>query len=437
MDWLEEYKRKLVSADEAVKVVKSGDRVGIPIGEQPEVLMAALAKRKGELHDVEVCTRSPQKDVGWLQPGWEESFRVDIDMVTGIAVPALDKKIVDYTPYATGHRFKADDDGRTDARPIDVAFIILSPPDKNGWCSFGTYLSLKKGYAKRAKKVIAQVDQNLIRLFGDGYFHVSDVEQFVEAPSPSKESSEANAEYTDEAKAVAGYVSSLLQDGDCIQLGPGALITALPGLGVFDDKHDLGVHSAYIGREFFQAIKKGMFTCSRKNVDKDKIMSAAYAVDVEDMHLLVNNPRFWLREQEYVNHLMTIAAQDNMVAINGAISIDLTGQIGADTIGTRLWHGAAGQIEYAMGSVLSKGGRSITIVQSTAARGKVSRVVSLHDQGTVVSVLRTYADYVVSEYGIASLMGKSLRQRADELIAIAHPDFRPQLKEAAKKLFWP
>ncbi|MBI2908853.1 MAG: hypothetical protein HYX92_14515 [Chloroflexi bacterium] len=436
MDWLEEYKCKLVSAEEAVKIVKSGDRVGIPIGEQPEALMDALARRKGELRGVEICTRSPQRDPGWLQPGWEDSFRVDIDMVTGISVPALDKKVVDYTPYATGHRFKAEDDGRPDARNIDVAFIILSPPDRNGWCSFGAYLSLRKGYAKRAKKVIAQVDNSLIRMFGDGYFHVSDVERFVEAPTPSRADNEPSAEYTDEAKAVAGYIKTLVKDGDCIQLGPGALITALPGLGVFDDRHDLGVHSAYIGKEFFQAIKKGIFNCSRKNVDKDKVVSAAYAVDVDDLYILENNPRFWLREQEYVNHLMTIASQNNMVAINGAISMDLTGQVGADTIGTRLWHGAAGQIEYAMGSVLSRGGRSITVVQSTAARGKVSRIVPLLDHGTVVSVIRTYTDYVVSEYGIASLMGKSLRQRTDELIAIAHPDFRPQLKEAARKQFW-
>lgn len=437
MDWLEEYKRKLVSADEAVKIVKSGDRVGIPIGEQPEALGEALAKRKGELRDVEICTRSPQKDFGWFQPGWEESFRADVDMVTGISVPALDKKLVDYTPYATGHRFKAEDEGRPDARPIDVALVILSPPDKNGWCSFGNYLSLKKGYAKRAKKVVAQVDKNLIRIFGDGYFHVSQVEYFVEAPSPSRESTEVSAEYTEEAKAVAGYVSTLIKDGDCIQLGPGALVTALPGLGVFDDKHDLGIHTAIVGKEFFQAVKKGMFTCSRKNINKDKVVAAGYPLDEKDLPLIENNPRFWLLEQEYVNHVMTIASHDNMVAINGAISIDLTGQIGADTIGTRLWHGAAGQIEYAIGSVLSKGGRSITIVQSTAARGKVSRIVPLFDQGTVVSVLRTYADYVISEYGIASLMGKSFRQRAEELIAIAHPDFRPELRAVAKKLYWP
>ncbi len=433
MDPQAEFERKLTTPDEAVKIVRSGDLIGIPIGVAPAALCHALSRRRGELRDVTVSTRSPQVDPGWFGPGWSDSFRIVVDTVAGIAGGAIDEHVVDYTPWLTSLRFKAEDEGRTGARPPDVVFVVVSPPDANGLCSFGHRLSHKKSYAKRARQIVAEVDRTLIRPIGDGYLHVSEISSFVEhVPRARTLPSVADSA---EAQAICGFVSQLLRDGDTIQLGPGSVLDPLPDLGLFANLNDLGCHSAVARVGYMRALEAGNFTGARKTLHRGIHVSSGWEPTDDCLPRLDRNPKYLLLDQEQVNDIRTIASNDNMVAINGAITIDLGGQIGADTIGPRLYHGSAGQIEFAIGAVLSKGGRNISVIQSTAARGRVSRIVPMLDPGTAVSVLRPFADYVVTEFGIAELWGNSLRERAEALIAVAHPSFRDELRGEARRLY--
>jgi 4-hydroxybutyrate CoA-transferase len=433
MDARADFEHKLMTPDQAVQIVHSGDLVGIPIGVAPASLCQALSRRRGELHDVTVSTRSPQVDPGWFGPGWRDSFRIVVDTVVGIAGPAIDNHLVDYTPWLTSQRFKAEDEARPDARRPDVAFVIVSPPDADGMCSFGHRLSHKKSYARRARKIIAEVDRTLLRPVGEGYLHVSEIAAFVEhVPQTRTLPSDG---ISAEATLIAPFVKQLLRDGDTIQLGPGGVLDALPDLGLFADFNDLGCHSAVARPTYMRALGAGNFTGARKTTYPGVAVSSGWEATDDCLAMLEGNRKYLLLDQEQVNDIRTIASHDNMVAINGAISVDLGGQIGADTIGPRLYHGSAGQIEFAIGAALSRGGRNITIVQSTAAHGRVSRIVPMFEPGTVVSVLRPFADYVVTEFGIAALWGKSLRERAEALIGVAHPSFSEELRSEARRLY--
>lgn len=423
-----------MSPEEAVELVKSGDRVIVPIGTQPVSLLQALGNRRNELQGVQIDTRSPQFDPGWLGAGWRDSFHIVVDSVLGIAGPAIEEHIVDYTPFLTSLRFKAEDEGREGATAYDVAFTIVSPPDAEGWCSYGHRLSHKRSCVAHAKKVIAEIDPSLGRPIGEGYIHVSEIEAFVDHVPQPRTSPRMNLE-SKAVRSVADSVRGLLRHGDTIQLGPGSFLDSLPDLGVFDEFEDLGCHSAVARPGFMRALERGNFTGARKTVNPNVAVSSGWEADDNLLSVVDQNPRYLLRDQSYVNDIRTIAAHDNMVAINGAIAIDLGGQITADTIGARLYHGAAGQIEFAMGSALSRGGRTITVIESTAARGTLSRIVPTLEAGCVVSVLRPFADYVVTEFGVAALLGKSLRERAAALIEIAHPTFRDELRSEARRMY--
>ena len=237
-------------------------------------------------------------------------------------------------------------------------------------------------------------------------------------------------------RKIAEYVSSLVHDGDTIQMGPGLAVTSIPEVGGFDNKSDLGCHTAYIGPELFRVVKKGIINGARKNVNAGKTVSGGFQgiESEEDLRFIDGNPMFEVRNMSYVNNIQVIASHDHMVAINGPLAIDLFGQIAVDSLQGRMYGGAGGQIDFAIGAALSKGGRFIAVTHATASKGTISRIVPRLEEGTFASIPFTFADYVVTEYGIASLRGKTFRQRAQELIAIAHPDFQPQLKKEAAKL---
>lgn len=492
MDWQEEYKGKLVSAEEAVKIVESGDRVAIPILYKPQLLQAALFARRDELKGVEILRLGHGSDPGWLQPGYEDSFKVILGLYVGdTARPSLDERRSDFWPSIFSLEFKAVDERPSEERKdIDVLLTIVSQPNKDGFCSFGADLWHKRSYAKRARKIIAEVDSNQIRTYGENYIHISEIDRFVEntpqmmsdedvkkilASIDDEERREKLAEVIgileperrhefvpmllgvktkdldfaprafglaepdEPTKQIAEYVKTLIKDGDTIQLGTGAPSGLLPRLGVFDNKIDLGIHTEMAARGMGTLVREGVATGKRKNLHPGKaVFSTLTGMSVEEIKYAAENPLFELYDTEYVTHIRTVAAHDNYVAINSAISIDFTGQINAETVfGGRVWNGALGQVDQHIGAVLSKGGRAITLLYSTAVSGAVSRIVHQHEEGTVVSIPRYFADYVVSEYGIARLLGKTCRQRAEELIAIAHPDFRGELRKAAQKLFYP
>jgi len=438
VSWQEEYKGKCVSAEGAVKMIESGDTVVIPVGTEVQALSRALMNRMGELRDVTVLLRMPRYDLGWLSGDFAEAFNVILDtQPASLGAKAMNERGVDLIPFLYGLRFKGEVDTRRTAPDRGVVMIVVSPPDNDGFCSFGLYLSHKKDYTARARKVLAEVSDSpamRVRTPGDNYIHVSEIDYFVEhIPVPIRE---PHQEHDDFDRKIAEYVSTIVRDGDTLELGPG-LASSLPGLGIFDERTDLGIHSPIIGPELLDLVRRGIVTGKRKNLHQGKCVSSGFrwVEREEDIAFIDGNSVFEVRSSSYVNDIRVIASNDRMVAINGILAIDLAGQIAADSIGTRMFGGAGGQVDFGIGAVLSKGGCSISVLRSTASKGTISRIVSTFEHGTIVSLPWIFADYVVTEYGVANLLGKSRRQRAQELIAIAHPDFRSELAKEARKLF--
>ena len=493
MDWQEEYKKKLVTAEEAASIVKSGDRVAFPLDNSggPMVIPEALAARLGELKDVEIEVCFPPTDFGWFQPGWEESFKVIVNsFVAPVVRPMMDERRADYNPRLYSLWGKAHDEGRPGIRGTDVVMTAVSPPDRDGFCSFGGDIWSKKWYVKTAKKVIVEVNKNHIRTYGDNSLHVSEIDYFVEYTPPQLELTDELKEellskaapgvrelvepvipkmaksrrvaiveylassdlettkrffwvvgFTEppaEVAAIAHNVSQLVKDGDTFGIGYSSIGGTLCGQGIFDDKHDLGYYAENLVRGVVQLVKDGVVTGKRKTFHPGKVVcNNFYTGDPEELTFVADNPMFELYPQDYVVNIRNVAANDNMVAINAALSVDLTGQIASESIGPRMYTGSGGQPSIAIGAMLSKGGRSITMLRSTSNDDKISRITPFLDPGTIVTVPRNFADYIVTEYGIASLFGKTQRERTQELIAIARPDFRAELKKQAQKLFWP
>jgi 4-hydroxybutyrate CoA-transferase len=321
-----------------------------------------------------------------------------------------------------------------------VVLTEVSPPDEKGFCSFGQSVWNKKRQIREGKIVIAEVNKNLIRTYGDNFIHVSEIDYFVEhissgsAPAMGSLAGRTKRDPAPYLKDVAGYVSELINDGDTIQIGVGRTTEPLVLMGMLEGKHDIGYHSEATPPGVITLVKQGVINGSRKTINPGKVtVTSVGGGSKEEMEWAHNNPLFQLVEVDYLEDISVIAANDNMVAVNNALVIQLDGQITAESIGRRLLSAAGGQTAFVVGALMSKGGRSITVLPSTS-RG-LSRIVSTFEPGTVVTIPRNLADYVVTEYGIARLRGKPLKERAQELIAIAHPDFRTDLRKEAAELF--
>lgn len=440
MDWREEYKRKTVSAEEAVKIVKSGDRISITYGREPRAVGFALAARLGELKDVKIFVRTPSIDFGWYDRGWEESFKIEIGYVLPIVREMASERRCD---FVIGGML-----GITPEHPVvaeaDVAFTEVSPPDNHGFCSFGASVWGKKEVVRRAKKTIAEVNKKLIRTYGDNFIHVSEIDYFVEHTSSGEGPGGTDLlgrktwQPGEVEKDIAGYVSTLIEDGSTLQIGVGSTSEWVVQLGALNDKANLGWHSETTPRGVIRLAREGVINGKLKNLNTGKVVCVAVGGGSrEDMDFVNGNPMFELYDAEYVLDPRVIGTNDNVVAVNSAIAVDLTGQIAAESIGPAMVSGPGGQLAFAIGAQLSKGGKSICTLPSVAKGGTISRIVPFLEQGTIVTVPRTLADIVVTEYGIARLRGKSRRERALELIAIAHPDFRAELKKEAERLYWP
>jgi 4-hydroxybutyrate CoA-transferase len=485
MDWRQEYKRRLTSAEDAVKVVDEGDLVVIPIA-GPRVLPHALFRHCRELGPIDLRLSAPLSDPGWLQADWQEVFRLEFEVFIGdFARPAMDEGRATYLPNLFSLSHKPLDEGRLEARRPDVFVTSVTPPDDEGYVSFGAHNWGKRGYVRRARKVIAEVDAGLRPVCGDNRVHVTEFDHLVEVPPVeitkpmvkawlSRVPDEAlRAEYeaiVDELKSmerlimigplitrvppdqvrrvlglaqpppdaqtIAGYVSELIPDGATIQIGVGEPGMYLPRAGAFDAKSDLGVHTEMAAPGLAKLVDGGVITGRRKTLHPGKAVAVAWSgSDEEDLQIIAENPAFEVYDPEYLLSLRTIAENDNFHAINNALSVDLIGQINSESVfGSRMINGTGGQPETHIGAVLSRGGRAITLLPSTAMEGAVSRIVAQHEAGSIVTIPRFFADTVVTEYGVARLMGKNHRERAQELIAIAHPDFRPELRRQAQRL---
>jgi 4-hydroxybutyrate CoA-transferase len=437
MDWQEEYQSKLVTAEAAASLVTSGNRVAFSVNEQPVALSEALTARLVDLKDVEIHISNPLVDYGWFDPGMEKFFKVtQVSYAGRVARPMSDKRAIDYMPLLYSVWPKAEVEQRPGVRGTDVFMMLASPPDKHGYLSFGWSIWGKRSYLNNAKKVIVEVNSHLPRLYGDNLFHVSEVDHIVEHDEPRPDFTRTGPE--PHAEAIGQYVRTLVRDGDTIAIGAGRIGDTLCNQGIFDEKNDLGYHAENIVPGIVGLVNKGIITGKYKTLHPGKVVCNNFLIDpTKDFAYIDRNPMYELRPQEYVVNINTISAHENMVAINGALSVDLTGQIASESIGPRMYTGSGGQPSFAIGSMLSKGGRSIIMLRSTSNDGKVSRITSCLEPGTIVTVPRNFADYIVTEFGIASLLGKTQRQRAGELIVIAHPDFRSELEKQARKLFWP
>ncbi|MFC1822824.1 acetyl-CoA hydrolase/transferase family protein [Thermodesulfobacteriota bacterium] len=442
MNWKEEYERKMISAEQAAELVQSGDNVIIPIASEPLSLMTALISRKEELKGVEVLVSVPLREFPWYEPGWDDAFSIKF-LYPG-TIPELrhrlgEGKVGDYVVspsswVASGGALKTLEQGKH-----NIVMVEISTPDEHGYCSFGPVLWDRKERIQNADISIAEIRENVMRTYGDNFIHISEIDYIVQAAYPLTKPFPP-FEPEPHVKPIAEYVSSLIKDGDTIEIGAGTSSETLPLVGLFNNKRDLGWHTERIPRGTLKLImdQPEVFSGKYKSLHPGKIIATALAlVDQDDFDFVHMNPLFELYAGSYVNDIRVIASNDNMVAINNALGVDLTGQITAETIGSRMWSGAGGQTEYSIGATLSKGGRSIIVLPATAKGGSVSRIVPVFEKGAAVTVLRAFADYVVTEHGIASLRQKSQRERALELISIAHPDFRSELKKEAKKLFWP
>lgn len=436
----EEYKRKTVSAAEAVKVIKSGDRVSFTHGREPPALTAAMVARREELKDVKIFMRTPSLDFGWYHHDWEANFHLEISYVRPISRDIMAARRCDFVPGSLI--------GITQQNPqvgeADVLLIELSPPDERGFCSFGSSVWGKKKAVQSAKTVIAEINKSFIHTFGDNSIHISEIDYFVEPVAAERKTGSTDQlgrkaiEIGKEENSIAEFVGSLIQDGDTLQIGVGSAAECVAGVkGILDKKSDLGWHSETSPKGIIKLVREGVITGKRKTINTGKMVAIALGGSEEDMKFVDRNPMFELYDAEYVLDPRIVSANDRFVGINAAVAVDLTGQIAAESVGPAILSGPGGQLTFAIGAQLSKGGRFITTMQSTARGGKVSRVVPMLKEGSMVTVPRTLADIVVTEFGVAQLRGKTHRERALELIAIAHPDFRAELRKQAQTLFWP
>ena len=437
MGWQQKYGDKIISAEKAAKLVKSGDLVRLPVGKAPIPIMNALIRRKDELRDVTIIQCFPgQPSPLWNEPGFEKNFNMVTDYVSDANRPGMKSKLIDFLPIDYPQYAAQRVTGRTNTMEPDVFFGVVSPPDEKGYCSFGNCLWYSKDVAQNAKVFVAEIDPTFIRTFGDNFIHVSEIDYLVEETQALSVSTPAPAAEDQGIIQVIGeFAASLIHDGDTLQTGVGPLSECL---GLFlEDRNDLGIHSEIMTVAAVELIKKGVITGKHKSTHKGKAV-AAFVVGAADLDFVNNNPAIELYSVLYTNRITTIAAQRNQVAVNSCLAIDFTGQVSAESFGgPMMYSGIGGQMDFMIGAMHSEGGRSVMLLQSTARGGKVSRIVPQLDPGTVVTTPRTYIDNVVTEFGITNLQGKTQRQRAEALIEISHPDFRSDLRKEAKKLFGP
>ncbi len=478
MPWQDDDNNRFTTAEEAVSIVRHGDRVVVPLSEQPMTLVRALAERASEIKDATLSVAVPQFDVGpFLAAGW----KVEIENFIGpYGRPYENDGLAPYLPLAFSLTFKSPDERPDESKPIDVALVTVAPPNKRGQITFGPQSWYKRGYAQRADRVAAEVNPSLIRTFGDTFMPLDEIDRLVKVEPPA-ESGERLAQavsalpdgrrkafeeiisrvnpnrlipsipYLDtidlnrlrtqlgiddpspETRAIAENVRRLIPHGATIQVGVGTPSSYMPRLGVFDDKIDLGLHTELTVPGVAKLVDAGVINGSRKTIHKNRAVAVSWSgANDEDLRIIDDNPLFELYSPEYLLDPWLIAQNRAQIGMNNALSVDLTGQIASESVfGGRMINGIGGQPETHIGALYSRGGRAITMLYSTALDGSVSRIAPRLESGELVTMPRFWADTIVTEYGVADLLGKNHRERAEALIAIAHPDFRRELRKSA------
>ncbi len=429
MSWVDDFKKKLVTAEEAVSAIKSGDRVYISgNAATPYVLMHALAKRKNELEDVELVHVLLMGEDPLSKPEMEGHFRHNSLFVGPADRKAINEGRADYIPIflhqIPGLMY-------SDQMPLNVAILHLSPPDEHGFMSFGVEVLASKAAAEKAKVVIAQVNDQMPRVLGDSFIHVSRVDKVVEV---SEELPQLERKPFSEVERKIGHsIAELIENGSTLQLGIGGIPDAV--LSALKDRRDLGIHTEMVSDGVMEAIEAGIITGARKTFHPYKVILTFILGSKRLYDFVDNNPVFEAHPTDYTNHPFNVSRNDNMIAINSAIEVDITGQVCSDSVGTYIYSGFGGQVDFIRGAAHSKGGKPIIALPSTAKNDELSRIVPFLKKGAGVVTTRADVKYVVTEYGVAYLHGKNLQERTVALINIAHPKFRQDLIKEAKSRF--
>lgn len=428
MNWEALYRGKVTDADTALTSVQSGNRVYMAGGSGvPKELIGGLIRRAGEIQDVELTHILTFAEAPYVDPQFQGAIRVNALFIGPNVRQAVHAGLADFTPV-----FLSEIPGlfRHGQLPLDAVLISLSPPDEHGFCSFGVEVGTTKPAAESARIIIAEVNRQMPRTLGDCFIHVSRLHHIIEVDYPLPEAPQGGT--TERHLLVGQHIAEMIPDGATLQMGIGSIPDAvLQNLG---SHKDLGVHTELFSDGVIDMVEAGVITCARKTFHPGKIISGFLFGSKRLYEFVHNNPIIEMHPTDYVNDPFNIAQNEKMVAINSALQVDLTGQVCADSIGPQIYSGVGGQVDFIRGATRSKDGLPIIAFLSTAKKDSISRIVPLLNKGAGVVTTRNDVHYVVTEYGVASLFGKTIRQRAHELINISHPKFRDELTAAAQEL---
>jgi 4-hydroxybutyrate CoA-transferase len=431
MSWLAKYGSRLTTAEEAVKVIESGQHVFLTGNcSVPQKLLGALVNRAGKLHDVEIVQVLTVGPAPHAEPEMQGHLNINTLFISNNVRKAVNEGRAKFTPCLLSEVPLLFRDGHL---PLDAILIHVSPPDEHGFCSLGIEAGLTKTAAGMAHVVIAEINERMPRTLGDSFIHFSKIDYAVPVDYPLAELPMGK---TNELSMEIGrQIAELIEDGSTMQMGIGAIPDAV--LNFLGDKRDLGVHTELFSDGVMKLVSEGVITNEKKTLHRGKIVAGFILGSHKLYDFVDDNPIVELHPTEYVNDPFVIAKNEKMISINSAIEVDLTGQVCADSIGPKLYSGVGGQFDFVYGAARSKGGKPIIALPSTAnpkGSNPISRIVSMLKQGAGVVTTRNHVHYVATEYGVAYLYGKTIHQRARALIDIAHPDFRDQLEQEARKL---
>jgi len=414
-----------------VKHIRPGDRVVVGHASgSPELLLKALVENKAAYRDVEIAHMVAMGASEYCLPENAPHFVHNSLFAGATTRSAINEGRAVFTAC---HFSQIPRLFRDRILPVDVTMCMVSPPDEHGFCSYGVSVDYTKPAAESSKVVIAEVTPYMPRTLGDSFIHISAIDCIVECET--KPVILRPPEITPLDAAIGGFCAELVRDGDCLQLGIGGVPDSM--LTFLKDKKDLGIHTEMFSDGVVDLVEAGVITCARKNFNPGK-MVATFFMGTEKLYRFVdNNPMVQMHPVDYTNNPAVIARNDNVVSINSSLQVDLMGQAASDTIGYKQFSGTGGQADFVRGASWSKGGRSILAFHSTAAGGKVSRIVPRLAEGAAVTTTRTDVHYIVTEFGIADLWGRSVPERAKALIGIAHPDFREGLAREFEKIYHP
>jgi 4-hydroxybutyrate CoA-transferase len=427
------YQSRVTTAEEAVRKIQSGQRIFLSGNcSTPLTVLSALVDYAPNLQNVEICQALNVGPADYVSPAMEGHLRVNTMFISANIRKAVQEGRADFTPVLLSEftlLFKRK------ILPLDVALIHVSPPDEHGFCSLGVEVGLTKSPAESANMIIAEVNQQMPRTLGDAFIHINRLTHIVPVDYPLPEM-KMGAENPDEVtEKIAGFIADLIPDGATMQMGIGAIPDAV--LKYLYNKRDLGVHSELFSDGVIDLVEAGVLTNARRSIHAGKI-TAGFIIGSTRLYKWVDdNPLIELHPTEYINDPFVVAQNDRQVAINSAIEVDITGQVCADSIGPKFYSGVGGQLDFVYGASRAKDGVPIIALPSTATMRDgtvVSKIVPMLKQGAGVVTSRNHVRFIVTEFGVAELYGKNIRQRAQALINIAHPQFRDEMKAKAKEL---